>query len=627
MGLRQGRIVLFEGRTLADIGHRIKDRPGRRSAVIEQTGPGGIDAVSGQKLVFRSQVQGWEAKMPPALIPLDHPTTHREGAAHHLFDHRDVAVVERLSDPCRADIATRHPNLWNHGHRKAETRAELGQKPHRAFPIATVVKIVPDVDLCGGQAPVQDLPDKALGRHLGELGVKGFDHQEIDPRGAQNLDFLVEGEEQAWRRAPTDHFSRVGLEGEKNRRSLEILRPLDHRLQNRAVSQVQPVEIADRHDGPFRRGNEFTATPYYSHSIDSVLVGVLSRYFVTRFFVVFFVSLIILVLAVVVVEMLADLGLAFGDEGWGGTLLPIALRVPALYLGYLIPVAIFVAVFVCFGVAARRSELVAAKAGGISPLRTALPVILASGVVALSTFALSESLGVAAHRELLRLESGDPSELSFRQGAFWYRRGAFTYRVADAGDNRQALRGVTIYEQDERGRLIRRIHAERAEQPESDAWDLDGVRIDYFSPGRPADAPQSETFETTRLRLGDEQALFEARPDALTMRDLAAYTKSRPPESIELHRARTLLQGRLSEPLVAIPFAMLAAALGISVERKRSLARSAIPGIIAILVFYLARRSGATMSAQGLLGAPLYAWGTLAAMTLWALFECRRAPR
>src|SRR5262249_22860146 len=108
----------------------------------------------------------------------------------------------------------------------------------------------------------------------------------------------------------------------------------------------------------------------------SAPVGVLARYLLVRFIVLFAAVLAILVVLVGVVELLSDFG-DFVREGisFSDALAVVALRIPHKHLPLLIPIASFSAAFLAVGGAARNNEVIAMKAGGVSPLRVLIPVL------------------------------------------------------------------------------------------------------------------------------------------------------------------------------------------------------------------------------------------------------------
>lgn len=357
-------------------------------------------------------------------------------------------------------------------------------------------------------------------------------------------------------------------------------------------------------------------------------VGVLSRHFVARFLSTFAASVVILTLAILTVETLTDLHVAVGENGdWSDLFSLTSLRISAYYLPYLVPLGAFVAAFVRFGGAARRSEIVAAKAGGISPLDLALPVFAAGLGLGLASLAANELLSVPSRAALQQIERGDRGALSFRQGAFWHADGAYLFRVESADEGARVLHGVTVFERDPRGRLIRRVRAARAEFVGNDRLAMSDAEMLSLDPEHPAAEGVREAHAVIELELGNRGTLLEANPDLLLLRDLLVYADGKTAGSAQALQARSLIHERLTNPLATLPFVILATALGLRVERSRSLARSALPGVLAVLAFLLVRHYAGMLSRQGVWPATMGAWGSLALFAVAAADQLRRVPR
>jgi lipopolysaccharide export system permease protein len=355
------------------------------------------------------------------------------------------------------------------------------------------------------------------------------------------------------------------------------------------------------------------------------------RYVLARFLGSFLATLAILILGVMIVELLVDLDEIFEARGGlQGALSYVALRIPFYYLPYLIPVSSFAAAFLSLGLAARSLEVVAMKAGGVSPLRIVLPLLVAAAVISVSSLALNETVAVEASQAWRRqTRGGDGPRVTFRRGSFWYHRGRYIYNVREAEPSTRSLRKVEVYELDERGRLVRNIVAKEAEILADGDWLLRDASIRRLDPDRPSVAPVIEYVLETRLetRSGPDLALLEADVSSLSIRDLQEYLESYPEDEMATTRAAARLQQRLTEPLAAFVFALLAVPLGLRVEQTKSLARPALHGAILVFLFYTVREYGSTLALQGVTPPAVTFWSILALFGGVGLWQLARVPR
>jgi lipopolysaccharide export system permease protein len=359
-------------------------------------------------------------------------------------------------------------------------------------------------------------------------------------------------------------------------------------------------------------------------------VGVLSRYFLARFLSAFAAVLVILGLAVAVVELIGDFDdVVTSSEGLGGALTYIVLRMGSFYLPLLVPVSAFVAAFVSLGTAARALEVVALKAGGISPLRPVVPLLVAAAFLSALALAANETLGVRAHVAWRRQVRGG-EELSFRRGSFWYHKGRYVYNVGDADPGANLLRDVGVYELDARGRLVATITAARVAIAPDGRWQLEDAvmrRFDPDDPAAPARYLREPHAELVLHESQDELPLLDAEVQGLSIRDLREYRASRPPDEPAAQRAQALVHERLTTPLSTFVFVVLAIPFGLSVERTRSLARPALQGVGALFAFYTLRGYGATLASEGLLAPAATPWVILLVFGLLGVFILTRVPR
>jgi lipopolysaccharide export system permease protein len=356
-------------------------------------------------------------------------------------------------------------------------------------------------------------------------------------------------------------------------------------------------------------------------------VGVLARYLLVRFLVLFAAVLAILVVLVAVVELLADFG-DFVREGLGfsDALALVALRIPHKHLPLLIPIASFSAAFLAVGGAARTNEVIAMKAGGVSPLRVLIPVLGCAVVISGFALLFNETIAVRA-REAGRRISGDDSELTFRRGSFWYHKGHTIYNVRDADPATRVLHDVAIFDLDERGRLVRSIRAVEATIEPGDRWRLSDAVLQSFDPEDPRGVPTYQRLATTEVELPEEKALLQAGVEDLSIQELAEVRVGRDPTDTASLRAASLLHERASAPFASFLFVVLAVPLGLRVERTRSMALPALQGVVAIFFFIMVRQYGGTLATQGVTSPAATPWFIFGVFLAYGTVQLWRVPR
>jgi lipopolysaccharide export system permease protein len=357
--------------------------------------------------------------------------------------------------------------------------------------------------------------------------------------------------------------------------------------------------------------------------LDSAAVRTLWRYVLARFLSALAATLAVLVLLIVVIELMLDLDLIVeSEQGLAAVFLKI---ISSYLLQYLVPAAALIAAFFSIGTAARSREIIALKAGGVSPLVAVVPVLAMGALLAGASVVLSDTISVTAS-QALRRQADDTGDLRLRKGTFWYHSGRFIYNFAD-GDAR-TLHEVVVFELDERNRLVRRLAAAQASVGEGRRWVLHRATVHHFDPERPGEPPRVERGAEVPLDLAKEPtpALLRKEVAALSLEDLRRLVDKRLQHGRDATRASALLHARLSEPLSVLLFSLLAIPLGFRVEQTRSLSRGALQAVLLLFLYYSARELASTLALEGVLPAAA-PWGVLALFGAGGAVSFARSPR
>jgi lipopolysaccharide export system permease protein len=303
------------------------------------------------------------------------------------------------------------------------------------------------------------------------------------------------------------------------------------------------------------------------------------------------------------------------------------LRLPSYYLPYLVPVTSFAAAFLCLGLPARAREILALKAGGIAPQRVCVPVLAAAAALSAAALLLNETIVRDTSSEFNRRETrAETSNLFQARGGFWYQRGPLFFHVQEADRDNRNLFGVKVYERDANGRLIRSIEAATAHIGDDNRWHLREATVRRFA-ADPSAAPEVEHPPEMVLDMASQQdlSLLEADAESLSLLGLSEYIDAVVREGRNPVRYRALFHARLADPLSVLVFALLAAPLGLAVERTRSLAAAAVKGIALIAVFYTLQTSAVLFATGGVAAAVLGPWFVLGAFSLYGTWQYARA--
>jgi lipopolysaccharide export LptBFGC system permease protein LptF len=358
-------------------------------------------------------------------------------------------------------------------------------------------------------------------------------------------------------------------------------------------------------------------------------VSTLWRHYAARFARAFVASLLILTLLVIAVDTLLELDeIPEAERTLAAAALRVWLRTLAQYLTYLIPAAAFAAAFVCVAQGARAREIIALKAGGVNPLLALAPVYVGALAAGLLLALAQETVGVRAAAVLAEL-SGARRGLVTRSGSIWYNAGRVIYSAREADAEGERVKDIHVFERDERGRLLRHVHAESAERLSPQRWRFEQAVVRSFDPDAPTAEPRFERSAEVTLELAADRTprLDPSELAALPLPTLGDYVRAVMAAGGSPGPARVAYHERASAPALALLFALLAVPLALSIEVTRGLALPALLSVMLVAAFLFARAAGSGFAQSGGPLAAWLPWATLGAFLLFAGVQLARAPR
>jgi len=358
-------------------------------------------------------------------------------------------------------------------------------------------------------------------------------------------------------------------------------------------------------------------------------VKTLWLHYAARFVRAFAASLLILTLLVIAVDTLLELDeIPDAQRTLGAAAVRVGLRTLAQYLAYLVPAAVFSGAFLCVTQAARAREIVAIKAGGVNPLLALAPVLAAAGVIGIGLGLVQETAGVRAAAALAAVTNATRGEVT-PSGAIWYHAGRVVYSARESDPEGNRAVDIHVLERDERGRLLRQIHAERAERLTPQQWRFEQAVVRSFEPGDPARPPRFERADAITLELaaGFTPRLHPDELAALPLPTLAEYVDSVQAAGGSPGPARFAFHQRASAPAFALLFGLLAIPLALAVESGGTLALRALQGVLWAGGCLVLRDSVGNLTTLGGPSAVWLPWSLLALFLTVASIRFARVPR
>ena len=248
----------------------------------------------------------------------------------------------------------------------------------------------------------------------------------------------------------------------------------------------------------------------------------------------------------------------------------VALQIPN-HLYELLPITVLIGTIYVMTRMAQSSEFTILRTSGLGPWR-ALRTLLTSGVVfVLLTFVIGDFLAPWADRTSQLLKARYQGNITVGQTGAWLREkqayGQFAVNVnALASDG--GMRGVRVFEFDNKGFLVSMTRAPAAQFDNDDAWVLQQAeRIEFTSRGTAAsriERTQIDSFRWPTLITSEMVSAAVLRPDRMSTLDLFQYIRHLNANNQSAERYEIEFWKKVFYPLsclvmvvLALPFAYL----------------------------------------------------------------------
>jgi lipopolysaccharide export system permease protein len=297
------------------------------------------------------------------------------------------------------------------------------------------------------------------------------------------------------------------------------------------------------------------------------------------------------------------------------------LRLPYIAM-QILPFAVLLGGILCFWRLTRSSELIVARASGVSAWEfLAAPTFCAMMLGVIATAAISPvssvMLAKAESMENAYLRSGG-GPLALNGGQLWLRQSdrvlnpqgvaiIHAYGVKMKGKDLTA-NDVSVFRLDGSDRLLNRIEATKATLTGGN-WQLDDART--IRPDQLPQPPQRMDLPTD-LTVGRVQESF-ASPDTLSVWALPDFIALLDRSGFSSIRHRLHFQALLALPLLTATMALVSAGFSMRPARRGGVARMIASGVVAGFALFVFSKIAEEIGQSGALPVTLAAWAPAAA--------------
>jgi lipopolysaccharide export system permease protein len=271
----------------------------------------------------------------------------------------------------------------------------------------------------------------------------------------------------------------------------------------------------------------------------------------------------------------------------------VALMVPS-HLYELMPIAVLIGTIFVMSRLAQNSEYTILRTSGLGPWRALKTLLLLGLVFVAITFAIGDYVSPVADRTAQLLKARYTGRITIGQTGAWLKErqdyGQFAVNVGELTPDGQ-LRGVRIFEFDNKGLLVSMMRADSATFDASDAWELEQVYRTEF----PQAGANSGKIERARIaslrwpnRLSAEMVSAALlKPERMSTFDLFQYIGHLQKNAQTAQRYEIEFWKKVFYPLSCLVMVVLALPFAYLHFRSGSITSYVFGGVMAGISFFL----------------------------------------
>lgn len=358
-------------------------------------------------------------------------------------------------------------------------------------------------------------------------------------------------------------------------------------------------------------------------------VSVLSLYLAREFWAVFSLTLAGFIGLYLIIDLFDRLNFFLkNDASAGAAFRYLAFKLP-LIVTQMVPPAVIAGVLVSLGLLARRNELTALRASGVSLYRVARPLLLVAAAISGLTLLWNETivpLSMQRQQEvsLIEIRKQAPRTV-LGDRATWYRGAEGFYHIDLIDRSRQALYGIVIYHVDGNFRLTHTTEIESAHWA-ADHWEVSDATERRITPSREVlVTPIDGSGLLAQEKLGDFLEIYR-EPEELSYVMLRERVAAMERRGIDASSYMVDLHLKLAVPFMSFVLAALAIPIAARPRRHASVAVALGIGIVVGFAYWLVLAFGMSLGQSGAIPPIVAAWaanviGGLAAILLFLSVE------
>jgi len=245
---------------------------------------------------------------------------------------------------------------------------------------------------------------------------------------------------------------------------------------------------------------------------------------------------------------------------------------------------------ICLSGLARRNELTAMFASGVSLARISFVLLSLVFMLCCASFIITDRVipplaKARAHFVRTVIQKKPDLQTDIKQNKIWYRSRNLIYNLRTFDPRRNRISGISIYTFNDRFDLIQQIEASTADYING-KWILSDGLLTLFDEN--SGHPLTKNFDSQAITLNESPQDFqeiEKEVETLRLKNLWRYIQRNQDAGIDTHPFETVFWSKISMALVPLIMALLGIPFATQHQRHSSLARDVSLCFLIVLIY------------------------------------------
>ncbi len=276
-----------------------------------------------------------------------------------------------------------------------------------------------------------------------------------------------------------------------------------------------------------------------------------------------------------------------------------------------LPPAALAAMLISLGMLARRNEITALRASGVSLVQTAVPLLIFAALISLAALAWNETVVPYCTRESQYVNIVEIRKRQLRgilnEREVWYHGASGFYNIDNVDPRRGALFGLRIYRTDGAFNLVSIIEVPTARWTPS-GWVVSGATEQSIGPDAEVQTRQLAPDEVQIPETINDFLEIHREPEELSYRDLRRHITELTRKGIDASSYLVDLNLKLAVPFTTLVLACVAVPLAGRVQRHASMAATVGTGFAIGFGYWVTLALANSLGQSGVLPPVVAAW-------------------